>query len=464
MESLLPSRNTGSGTLYMLLNFKPDLYQALYAVDIPEIDSDTAPHQVEARILSMNSPILAFPNDRYAFPLDFVQLRSKFYFLGGLLHLVFKDVDGNCTGSSSSAPKNLYVFDPFAYASAPSSTSTSSFLTDGTPMNAKKYSPMVFVAHDKMYVLWTVSLIPAKAAEEICFEVYDPDTEIWTVLPNPPCHEGWKWFSSAVVNTKVILATSEGLVFCFDICNNQWVKSCDNMSYPLWGRAVVIDDIIYGCRPGNPAITLTSMLPNVGNCDGLQPFYKHRANLQQDVSDLCSFSPAEVDLSLPHLVHLGNKRFCHVLAGNPIYPIGCFGGDDAIRYRHYVSFGIFKIRGDTFIDEHNTTLFSADFQHSRHFVINCRSRSIEIKIVNCMFLHSGVCFFLNTTCLSTLTKNDTHSYCGPIIVHVMCYLYLFMSFVCIQTLNLFFPFTILVCNLEVCFYIYLYCHVVYIYF
>ncbi len=377
MASLLPSRNTGSGTLYILLECKPGSGQALYVVDIPELDPDTTSYHVEPRILPMKSPIIDFPLDRYASSMAFVQLRSKFYFLGGKLS---RDDDGNITQAFHSAPKNLYVFDPYAYASAPSSTSASLFLRNGTPMNTLKDRPLVFVALDKIYIL-------SSKTEDNCFEVYDPDTETWTVLPNPPLssHDQWAvWISSAVVNSKVIVAKSNGFVFCFDIYFNKWFSYVHQFPYPMHGRAVMVEDIIYGCRPGNPAITLTPNL-NIGTSNELQRFYKHRAILQPDVSDLCTLSPAYQPGVTQHLVHLGNKCFCYISAGSPAgIPM------DPQPYRHFVSVSIFKVRGDTFIDDHNTRFFSADFQHSKYVVINCGCQSNEIKILDCIFLSSGV--------------------------------------------------------------------------
>ncbi|CAL5349926.1 unnamed protein product [Camellia sinensis] len=176
-------------------------------------------------------------------------------------------------------------------------------------MNCGKPNPYSFVAYKKIYAFATSMPFNYKLMNLSRFEVFDLDSNKWSILPDPPMKK--KLTGHALVDTKVFILTWD----------NEILFQCGHVS------AEFVEDTLYSIYFD---YTIAAFGPT---CESkfeakAKGLFDRMAFLSSDVADVIE-NHLRVKCPSAYLVHLGNKIFYYVLTGglpdpkNP-YHI-CFG-------------------------------------------------------------------------------------------------------------------------------------------
>jgi hypothetical protein len=280
--------STKSNELYLFFwhPYSPVMY-SLYKIVIelpkhlppPPMNEPHDPKIIDPKPLS---PILVLKTGQYPKNMCCVSLGSKLYFLGGEFNIddpyIGEDVKANVKNEKRDVfPREVYIFDIATHNSGigASGDLSDKLLVRGTPMNSGKARPQAFVFDDKIYVVGSTiqsnisdrsKLKGLKIRSFAYFEVYDPSSDEWTILPDPPIRKlKSRWVGHVVVGKKVILVSwqrGKERLYCFDPKQVQWTKYVSLPSYPdnFSGRIEFVDGTLYGCYHN----TVAAIAPLVG--------------------------------------------------------------------------------------------------------------------------------------------------------------------------------------------------------
>lgn len=363
---------------------------SLYSVDAPPVPSviNSVPysskpesssscdhhHQVLSKSDNTRTiyPILEFPSGDYADWMCCVELGSKVYFLGGVPH-------GNQSGP---LPRDVFVLDARAACTSNHCSSDKELLKKGTPMNTGKPYPYVFAALGRIFVISARLQYNNWKDEQLSwFEVYDPDTNRWVIMPNPPVDV---WVEGhAVLDRKVFLVGTDSRVLYFNLDNSVWVSfpkygSLSRSAY--CGRGEFVEDTLYACY--NRTIVAFgganySQSDQGHHDDKPEGLFYHKAFLPPEMVDAIYGDEYYSTDRSPYLVPFGNRTFCHVLASslpdpsNPIYL------EDSERF--HIRLTVFEALKDTYTESFygaETTYFRANVLRSADYVATSRCGAI----------------------------------------------------------------------------------------
>ncbi|KAL7171443.1 hypothetical protein ACSBR2_036154 [Camellia fascicularis] len=150
-----------------------------------------------------------------------VQLDMKLYFFGGRLSFrqpsKGKDWDWDWD-LNDTYPPDVHVLDTTTISTTntiATSNRPSELLTKGTAMNCGKPNPYSFVAYKKIYAFATSMPFNYKLMNLSRFEVFDLDSNKWSILPDPPMKK--KLTGHALVDTRVFILTWDNEIFSFNV-------------------------------------------------------------------------------------------------------------------------------------------------------------------------------------------------------------------------------------------------------
>ncbi|KAH7858381.1 hypothetical protein Vadar_023198 [Vaccinium darrowii] len=318
-------------TLYMFFWFtnSPIAY-GLYAINMPNPTLPLPPLQPCNQLSDLNKtiyPILELRAEDYPERMCCVELESKLYLLGGICR-------GPLSNPLDRYNDDLYTFptDVFVLNLASISTNThtttrqpSELLRKGTAMNAGKVYPYAFVAHRKIYALGTARWVDLPQ-----FEVFDLESNNWSLLPNHPIRNILS--SHALVDKKVFLATRDGDVFSYDLDTSVWVNlsSYSMGRCPFYGRGEFVEDTIYAIY----SKTVTAIRPTCGSKHELRAkgvFERVALMSRSSGAGEVIGTRLQTHAGCPYLIHLGNRIFCYVLPvgrSDPKFPQSMHSTDD----------------------------------------------------------------------------------------------------------------------------------------
>ncbi|KAH7857005.1 hypothetical protein Vadar_007932 [Vaccinium darrowii] len=217
-------------------------------------------------------------------------------------------------------------------------------------MNTGKPYPYVFVALGRIFVISARLQYNNWKDEQLSwFEVYDPDTNRWVSMPNPPVDV---WVEGhTVVDRKVFLVGTDSRVLYFNLDNSVTIVAFGGANYSQSDQ---------GHHDDKP--------------EGL--FY-HKAFLPPEMVDAIYGDEYYSPDRSPYLVPFGNRTFCHVLASslpdpsNPIYL------EDSERF--HIRLTVFEALKDTYTESFygvETTYFRANVLRSADYVATSRCGAI----------------------------------------------------------------------------------------
>ncbi|KAH7857782.1 hypothetical protein Vadar_016420 [Vaccinium darrowii] len=253
-----------------------------------------------------------------------VELESKLYFLGGIPH---RDQKGPLS-------RDVYVLDVATAAACARSSSCSNqkgpseeLLKKGTPMNTGKPFPYMFVAYGRIFVIDGRSFYRDYMDEKLSwFEVFDPDTNQWLTMPDPPIYV--RLIGHAVVDKKVFLVGMDDSVFYFNLDTGLWVTSSKysrRPHSPFYGRAEFVQDTLYACHRRTIVAFDGLCSSEAHHDDKPERLFYRKAFLGPEMKEALYDGKYYAPHSSPYLVPYGNRTFCYVLASslpdpnNPIY-------------------------------------------------------------------------------------------------------------------------------------------------
>ncbi|GMY08294.1 putative disease resistance protein RGA3 [Fagus crenata] len=386
-----------SNKLYLFFwhAYSPVMY-TLYEIDVPRPlppPPTKAAQDAEIKKPRPLLPILQLKTGEYPDGMSCVQLGSKLYFFGGEFDIddqyIDEDVKKKLKNEKRDVfPRDVYIFDLDTHNI--SDKPLDKLLVHGTPMKSGKASPHAFAANEKIYVVGSsieMDISDRSKMKDVnlesfyFFEVYDPESNKWDFLPNPPIGKvETKWVGHAVVGSKALLVASQlgnESLYCFDLRAKQWTKYAGLPSYPgnFSGRIEYVEDALYGCYHS----TIAAIAPlakeeeeeevKVEEEEEEEEFKHHRLHgvSTERGMDAIFNVPPQLRSSFS-LLHLGNRHFCYLRTGMPPDPIN--GSDYAVDdKRLYISIVIFRALKKTYKKE-STRLFRAKFLHSAHYVVD----------------------------------------------------------------------------------------------
>lgn len=347
---------------------------SLYAVDIPnpllpppQSESDPS-YPLDQRTLF--PPLVEFPRTKYPYGMCAVEFDSKIHFLGGL----FDHYENFCEARYS---RDVYTFDP-----------TTCLLEVAPKLNAGKFCPLAFVADSKIFVLSGSVLWSDTNDKKLSrFEVFENGK--WLPLPVDPPFHNTMFNGHALVNRKVFISTAAEGLFCFDLDSFGWTKiisdgcnpfsSCslwrkmseeeesrrgifEDVVPPFEGSAEFVEDTLYACSdtPFGPCSFGPSSVCNNGQEEEL---FGNLAFLSPGVVEAhtCLADPSS------SLTHMGQRRFCYLIVGNPPHPLDPEATDPS---KFYVDLTMFEASKETYYSEQERcAFFMGKFLHSALFVI-----------------------------------------------------------------------------------------------
>ncbi|CAL5423758.1 unnamed protein product [Camellia sinensis] len=212
-SSLSPSGSTKKSLYMFFMHSLGPIQYSLYTINMPNPLLPLPPLQPPSNHQSTELEsektiihlILEFPVGQYPEFICHVELDMKLYFFGGQLRSSQqqpskgnKDWDLNDT-----YPPNVHVLDTITITIA-TSNHPSELLTKGTAMINGKPNPFAFVAY-KIYAFATSMPFNYKLMNLSRFEVFDLDSNKWSILPDPPMKK--KLTGHALVDTRVFIRT-----------------------------------------------------------------------------------------------------------------------------------------------------------------------------------------------------------------------------------------------------------------
>ncbi|KAI7979759.1 hypothetical protein LOK49_Contig256G00002 [Camellia lanceoleosa] len=229
-------------------------------------------------------PILEFPFGEYPRFMCYIELDMKLYFFGGChaerQRSKRKDWDLNDT-----YPLDVHVLDTTTISTNTFATSNrpSKLLRKGTAMICGKPNPYAFVAHKKIYAIVTSMRFNYKLMNLSRFEVFDLDSNKWSILPDPPINK--KLIGHTLVDRRVFILTLENEIFSFNVDTCVWVqfpKHCRVLPY-IDRSAEFVEDTLYSIYNYTiAAFGPTSESEPEAKAKGL---FDHMALLSSDVGD-----------------------------------------------------------------------------------------------------------------------------------------------------------------------------------
>ncbi|KAJ9152349.1 hypothetical protein P3X46_025923 [Hevea brasiliensis] len=304
-----------STTIYMLLRHGcGEMVLSMFEIKIPK-DETAEPHHLSA--------ILEFPEREYPRGMCSVQLGSEFYFLGGE-----HDLEDPRAPFDQWLPKDVYIFDPIDGKGS---------MKRGVSMNTGKVDPRAVVADGKIFVLsssiavdftlpcYNEKGMPVDNSIRF-FECFDPESDKWMVLDDPPIDIPIWWHFSFVGGRFIFFVGSDRdnfrVLSVFNLDTLEWTSSTKLEKEKITADDLVIftavgehssDKYLYGLhglinkrilRLGplsnidqNPRMFSTLPIKTISMTEQVESFYE---------LDCSSF-----------ILHLGNRRFCYLHSGSP---------------------------------------------------------------------------------------------------------------------------------------------------
>uniref|UniRef100_A0A2N9FCN2 Uncharacterized protein n=1 Tax=Fagus sylvatica TaxID=28930 RepID=A0A2N9FCN2_FAGSY len=274
-----------------------------------------------------------------------VALGSELYFFGGEYNIDDPCIDEDVKKKykkvkRDSFPRDVYIFDP----------DEKVLKLHGQKMNSGKSWPWAFVAKEKIYVIgsnFTTDISNTSTMKNLelkklaWFEVYEPKDSKWkwTTLPNPPIgNEGTRWVGHAVVGMMALLvARQRGKehLYCFDLDKGRWTKRVSHPSQlcNFSGRTEYVEDTFYGCYHNIVAAIAPVADKELKEEEDMGASFKnyrlHLVSGEKDMDMDYIFNVPQQLGSSSSLIHLGDRSFCYVMTGMPLYPTN--GSDHAIE-------------------------------------------------------------------------------------------------------------------------------------
>ncbi|XP_021768360.1 uncharacterized protein LOC110732690 isoform X2 [Chenopodium quinoa] len=315
-------------------------------------------------------PIIEFPAPEYPLVMASAQLGSRIYFVGGERDSWQSELEAN-----QKYPPDVYVFDE---------QQKTQKLEVGMKMNTGKPSPVAFAADGKLFVLGSCggpSLIsyaflwPTGLASSSMrfFEVFDPTTNEWTLLDDPPVTTPTIWVSSVVVGRRVYVygrivgEGTSGVVLSFHLDSYEWESEHSNdpqfqqLRRHMPNR-ILLGDTYYGLSQRDDWVVRQKLTEE----DEQLLFRLRGADYYESTSGFC---------------HLWDTLFCTVVTGSlhdPGVP-----GIMLDQYRRFFSIRVFReIQGPL------PESISTDLLYSAGYLFQSTYSSIGPLLGCYTFLHS----------------------------------------------------------------------------
>ncbi|GMP82071.1 hypothetical protein CsSME_00036538 [Camellia sinensis var. sinensis] len=387
--------------LYMFFIYSSGpINYCLYAINMPNLVLPLPPLQPCNQFRELEKtiyPILEFPFGEYPEFMCCIELDMKLYFFGGRLSCRAerqrskgKDWDLNDT-----YPPDVHVLDTTTISTNTIVTSNrpSELLRKGTAMICGKPNPYAFVAHKKIYAIATGMRFDYKSMNLSRFEVFDLDSNKWSILPDPPTNK--KLIGHALVDRRVFILTLENEIFSFNVDTCVWVRFSKYrrvLSY-FDRSAVFVEDTLYSIYNYTvAAFGPTSESEPEAKAKGL---FDRMALLSSDVGDAIEHN-LQVTCPSAYLVHLGNRIFYYVSTGSlpdPKIPDHLYSEDTERRKISIITFEVLRETYTESSNEGDKTFVQSKLLRTAEFV----ARSKCGAIVDIGFLLG--CFLISTSAM-----------------------------------------------------------------
>ncbi|XP_021687407.2 uncharacterized protein LOC110640929 isoform X4 [Hevea brasiliensis] len=354
-----------STTIYMLLRHRcGEMVLSMFEIKIPK-DETAEPHHLSA--------ILEFPEQEYPRGMCSVQLGSEFYFLGGE-----HDLEDPRPPFDQWFPKDVYIFDPIDGKGS---------IKRGVSMNTGKCDPCAVVADGKIFVLsssiafdFTLPCYNEKGMpidnSIRFFECFDPESDKWMVLDDPPIDIPIWWRFSFVGGRFIFFVGRDADGF--------WLLSVFNLDTLGWTSStkvekekITTDDMLIFTAAGedssgkylyglhgyrNNRILRLGPLSNVDQNPRM--FSSVPIKTISMMEEVDSFHKLNCS---SFILHLGNRRFCYLLTGSP--PRG-FGFPATIQddYSRTVKLFVFEETNCSASEFYPNVVYSASFEIKTSFI------------------------------------------------------------------------------------------------
>lgn len=350
---------------------------------------------------------------------------SKLYFLGGELLID----DQHPLYDWQVFPRDVYEFDI---------TTNGPLNKMDAPLNTGKPGSCVFAAAGKIYALGT-KMCPNLSYEESTvvssfvpsiklFEFFDPITNKWQVLNNPPVDEYIQWTGCNVLerHQQVLLSGWEGsiVVLVYYLQQDKWVRyadpNLDTLQIALSSQEAESHDLVYGlpCRQAPVKTNLDIM------CRGKNIRVQDDGFVEMSIPDkprkelLNTFThDPYIEWNRRFLRYIGDGHFCYMVSGLPGDPNGpdSYGYLPSDLYTRGIIITLFKeLDHDADnIDGNNTTKsegaqlrhsFQAKILHSQEYAMKSSFYNMA-KLVGCFVVSpvsiSSCCHILLSLYAST---------------------------------------------------------------
>ncbi|XP_021750566.1 uncharacterized protein LOC110716264 [Chenopodium quinoa] len=345
--------NMKSVYLFMT-HFGSSMAHTLFAIpiDLCNRECDEKKPSDQRRI----EPIIEFPASEYPLVMACAKLGSRLYILGG------ERQRSPCCSGSESDPNQIYPPDVYVL------DENRNIQKLKVGMNTGKPTPVAFTADGKLFILGSCggpNLISCTSLKPIdlpssslrFFEVFDPTTNEWTILDDPPVTTPTIWVSSpVVVGRKVYLygrflgKGGSGVLLSFHLDSYHWEWAgigSNDANFPQLRRhrpgRILIGDTYYGLAKLGAGVV--------------------RQRITEEDEQLLFRLPRGIhSLSTNGFCHLGDSNFCTVVTGSlpePGVPLH-FGMLD--QNRRFFSIRVFReIEGPEPHSISTDLLYSADY-------------------------------------------------------------------------------------------------------
>ena len=384
-------------TLYLYFCCSSGRYRyTLFEIELPisfHYPPTKATQDAEIRNPSPLKPILQLETTKYPDGMCCVQLGLELYFFGGKFNIDKPGEDEKV----KALPQDVYVFNLTLYHKCPHllRRMNEDMLLPRAPMNSGKASPLAFVANAKIYVIGS-NLEDLVDERPVYFEYYEPCSNRWFLLPNPPIRGRCKWVGNAVVGRNAFLVGMQGQrhahVYCFNLQQEQWTcrgSFLDSHLRNFTGKTEFVANSLYGCYH-NTVVKLAVMDEELKEIELWCQFKEEEDEFQQVARLLSKYNrlrmvskekgmdaiynvPRQLQSSTT-MLHLGSGYFCYVRTGKPpqIHEDGVDDDDIPCNRNRFTSIVIFQTAPRETYEENMPRFFRAQFVNSKHYTFYSR--------------------------------------------------------------------------------------------
>ncbi|XP_021753314.1 uncharacterized protein LOC110718730 isoform X1 [Chenopodium quinoa] len=326
-----------------------EMPHSLYTIDLPsDLERQT---EVDSEGFQELLPLVVFPQRKFLYQTEFVNLGSKVYIFGGV--------------TSDKLDEDLYRAVHVLDMNDPKHG-----LRRVASLNASKECPCAFVADGMIYTLGKAERKEA-SGKSGCFERYIPRIDRWEVLPDPPLP--WvdlftaDWTGRVTVVGREVFIGSYGRYAIFNLDTLEWAEPPSaSLAECFPYGALYIDGFLYHLRGGDlwrrpGAVWDPHYVPKPLQIVRRGPFPKHDGfgSSSKDILKSASLQPGKAQVMstaaelagedntfFTHgnfdpwrlLLHLGGPYFCYLVTAQNIN-LKCQTVD---YYTRFVGIMIFK--------------------------------------------------------------------------------------------------------------------------